>query len=165
MIKFRSLNISKSQYKIVLVALMLDIRYHENSIWKKLSRVTIVELLGWIKNERFGIVVHPSFPRRHLRPEVRLRSSVTRSCLRSLTPTPPSVEEVNMGLARVGTRAQVGESSIVCRECGRGYRTRVGIPVFNAFPSSLNQLDTTSIPLPLARSSRNDTLRGIKSSV
>jgi len=48
-----------------------------------------------------------------------------------------------MGLARVGTRAQVGES-IVRRGRGREYRTRVGIPVFNAFPSSLNQLDTTS---------------------
>jgi len=52
-----------------------------------------------------------------------------------------------MGLACVGMRAQVGKS-IVRRGRGREYCTRVGIPVFNAFPSSLNQLDTTSTLLP-----------------
>jgi len=57
-------------------------------------------------------------------------------------------EEVDVGLARVGTRAQVDES-VVRRGRGREYRTRVGIPVFNAFPSTLNQLDTTSTLLPL----------------
>lgn len=45
-------------------------------------------------------------------------------------------------------RRQVGE--IAGRGRGR-YHTHVGIPAFNALPSSLNQLDATSTPSPLSR--------------
>lgn len=61
---------------------------------------------------------------------------------------------VDMGLTRVGTRAQVDENIM-----GVGI-ARVGIPVFNMFSSSLNQLNTTSTRLDLCFSCANqETIR------
>lgn len=146
--EFRSLNILERE--TLLFILVLDVGYHGNSLQrKKSSRATIaadcrvVWTLGWIRDERFGTsrssLIHPGGI--YGPSSLRQRSSVTRSRLRSLTPTwrptPPSLEEVNMGLARVGTLAQVGRRASCVVGVGVGIARVSRFQCLTCFPPLL----------------------------